>query len=119
MLAAVGLVLLPLASTPVARHASRLAHISIVEVALVFLLVGVGFVVAAAARVQHDIMGGGWYPGFPVRYISPEVARYVISPSGISAAAGRLNTAPGRIILVEYTLVAASVVVLLDRYVAR
>ncbi len=70
-------------------------------------------------------MGGGWDAGFSPRYlsylsyISPEVALYVISPSGISAAARRLNISPARVILVEYGLVAASVLIVLDRYVAR
>jgi hypothetical protein len=119
LLAALGVLILSLASTPIGHHASHLAHTSIAPLALLCVFVGLAFAVVAAARVQHDIMGGGWYPGFPVRYISPEVARYAISPSGISAAARRLNTAPGRVILLEYALVAAAVLVVLDRYVAR
>lgn len=119
LLAALGIAAIPLASTPIGHHASHLAHISVVPVALLCVLLGFVLVVVPTARIQHDIMGGGWYPGFPIRYISPETARYVISPSGISAAALRVNVPAWRVILVEYGLVAASVLVVLDRYVAR
>jgi hypothetical protein len=119
LLAALGIATLPLASTPIGHHVSHVAHTSVVSGALLCVFVGFALAVVPTARIQHDIMGGGWYPGFPVRYISPEVARYVISPSGISAAARRLNISPARMILVEYGLVAATVLVVLDRYVAR
>ena len=118
MLAALGILLLPAASTSIGHRVSHAAHFSVGSVALVCVLVGLAVALVPTARVQHDIMGGGWYPGFPIRYISPQIARYVISPSGISAAARRLNIAPGRVILVEYALVAASVLIVLDRYVA-
>jgi hypothetical protein len=121
LLAALGVATLPLASTPIGHHVSHLAHASVASVALLCVLVGLALTVVPTARVQHDIMGGGWYGGFAPRvsYISPEVVRYVISPSGISAAARRLNIAPGRVILVEYALVAAAALAVLDRYVAR
>jgi hypothetical protein len=85
------------------------------------VLVGFVFAIVVAARVQHDIMGGGWYGGFARRYssyISPQVALYVISPSGIAAAARRLNLSSGRLILVEYGLLAASILIVLTRYAA-
>ena len=125
LLAALGILIVPLASTPIGHHISHVGNTSVGLVATLCVLVGFAVVVVAAARVQHDIMGGGWDAGFSPRYlsylsyISPEVARYVISPSGISAAARRLNSSPARVILVEYGLVAASVLIVLDRYVAR
>ncbi len=84
---------------------SNVGGISVWTLATLCMFVGVAFAVVVAARVQHDIMGGGWDGGFSPRflsYISPEVALYVISPSGISAAARRLNSSPARLILVEY-----------------
>jgi hypothetical protein len=121
LLAVLGIFTLSLAATPIGRHLSHVGGISVGSLALLCVFVGFAFAVIAAARVQHDIMGGGWYGGFAPRisYISPEVALYVISPSGISAAARRLNSSPARVILVEYGLLAAAVLIVLDRYVAR
>jgi hypothetical protein len=98
---------------------SHVGNTSVGSLAILCVFVGIAFAVVVAARVQHDIMGGGWYGGFPIRYISPQVALYVVGPSGISAAARRLNLSPARVILVEYGLVTASVLIVLDRYVAR
>ena len=110
-----------LGATPIGHHLSHVGGISIGLLALLCVFVGFAFAVVVAARVQHDIMGGGWYGGFAPRisYISPEVALYVISPSGISAAARRLNSSPARLILVEYGLLAAAVLIVLDRLVGR
>jgi hypothetical protein len=85
------------------------------------VLAGFAFAVVAAARVQHDIMGGGWYGGFAPRisYISPQVALYVISPSGISAAARRLDSSPAGVFLVEYCLLVAAFLIVLHRLVGR
>jgi hypothetical protein len=122
LLAVLGIFVLSLAATPIGHHISNVGNTSVGSLAGLCVLVGFVFAVVVAARVQHDIMGGGWYGGFAPRcssYISPQVALYVISPSGISAAARRLNSAPARVILVEYWLLVASVLIVLDRYVAR
>jgi len=121
VLAVLGIFTLSLAATPIGSHFSHVGGISVGSLALLCVFVGFAFAVVVAARVQHDIMGGGWYGGFAPRisYISPEVALYVISPSGISAAARRLNSSPARLILVEYGLLAAAVLIVLDRLVGR
>jgi hypothetical protein len=119
VLATLGIFVLSLASTPIGHHISHVGNTSIGSLARLCVVVGFAFAVVAAARVQHDIMGGGWYGGFPIRYISPQVALYVISPSGVGAAARRLNFPPARLILVEYGLLAASVLIVLDRFTAR
>ncbi len=122
MLAALGIMTLSLASTHVGHHISHVGNTSVGSLAVLCVLAGFAIVVVAAALVQHDIMGGGWDGGFSRRfssYISPEVARYVVSPSGISAAARRLNISPARVILVEYGLLVVSVLIVLGHYVAR
>jgi hypothetical protein len=122
ILAAFGLLILTLASTPIGHHVSHVGNTSVGVIAILCVFVGFGFAVPATARVQRDIMGGGWYAGFSPRYISyisPQIALYVISPSGISAAARRLNLSPARVILIEYGLLTADVLIMLARYVAR
>jgi hypothetical protein len=119
MLAALGILILALASTPIGHHLSQLAHTSAGSLALLCVFVGFVFAVVAAARIQHDIMGGGWYPGFSPRYISPEVALYAIRPSGLSAAARRLNLSSAPVILVVYGCPLAGFLIVLGRYVAR
>jgi hypothetical protein len=121
LLAALGIVILSLASTPIWHHISHVGNTSVASVAVLGVFVGFALTVVAAARVQHDIMGGGWYGFSPrvISYISPQVALYLVGPSGISAAARRLNTSPARVILVEYGLLVASVLMVLDRLVAR
>jgi hypothetical protein len=119
LLAALGIFTLSLAAMPIGHHMSHVGSISVWLLATVCVFVGVAFAVVVAARVQHDIMGGGWYGRLSPRYISPQVALYVISPSGISAAARRLNSSPARVIFVEYGLVAAAFLVVLHRLVGR
>jgi hypothetical protein len=121
-LAALGIFILSLAATPIGHRVSHVGNTSVGLLAVLCVFVGLAFLAVAAARVQHDIMGGGWDGGFAPRfisYISPEVALYVISPSGISAAARRLNVSAARVILVEYGLLVAAVLIVLHRYVAR
>ncbi len=113
---------LSLAATPIGHHMSNVGGISVWALAALCMFVGVAFAVVVAARVQHDIMGGGWDGGFSPRflsYISPEVALYVITPSGIAAAARRLNSSPARLILVEYALLVAAFLIVLQRLVGR
>jgi hypothetical protein len=119
VLAVFGIFTLSLAATSIGRHVSHVGSISVWLLATSCVFVGVAFAVVVAARVQHDIMGGGWYGGFSPRYISPQVALYVISPSGISAATRRLNSSPARVIFVEYGLLAAAVLIVLHRLVGR
>ena len=122
LLAALSIFTFSLAATPIGHHIANVGSISVWSLAALCLLVGVVFDVAVAARVQHDIMGGGWDGGFSlgfISYISPEVALYVIRPSGISAAARRLNSSPARVILVEYGLLVAAFLIVLHRLVGR
>lgn len=122
LLAVLGIFTLSLAATSIGHHLSHVGSISVWLLATVCVFVGVAFAAVVAARVQHDIMGGGWYGGFSPKYlsyISPEVALYVISPSGISAAARRLNSSPARAIVLEYGLLAAAVLIVLHRLVGR
>jgi len=117
LLAVAGISLLSLATTPIGHHMSNVGHTSVGSLAGLCVLVGFVFAVVVAARVQHDIMGGGWYGGFAPRfssYISPQVALYVISVSGISDAALRLKSSPTRVIFVEYWLLVASVLLVLS-----
>ncbi|HWF40504.1 MAG TPA: hypothetical protein VN683_00345, partial [Acidothermaceae bacterium] len=113
---------LSLAATPIGHHMARVGGISVWELATLCVFAGFAFAAVVAARVQHDIMGGGWDGGFSlpiISYISPQVALYVISPSGISAAARRLNSSPARLILVEYGLAVTAFLVVLHRLVGR
>jgi hypothetical protein len=122
LLAVLGLFTLSLAATPIGHHLSHVGNISVGLLAGLCVLVGFAFVLVVAARVQHDIMGGGWYGGFSLghlNYVSPQVAVYVISPSGISAAARRVNSSPARMIVIEYGLLAAALLIVLDRLVGR
>ena len=121
LLAALGIFTLSLAAMPIGHHMAHAGSISVWSLATACVFVGVAVAFVVAARVQHDIMGGGWHGGFAPRisYISPEVALYVISPSGISAAARRLNSSPARLILAEYGLVVAAFLIVLHRLVGR
>jgi len=119
VLATFGIFVPSLASTPIGHHLSQVGDTSVGSLASLCVFVGFVVAVVVAARVQHDIMGGGWYGGFPIRYISPQVARYVIGPAGISAAARRLNVSPARVILVEYGLLVTAVLIVLDHCFAR
>jgi hypothetical protein len=104
LLAALGIFTLSLAAVPIGHHMSHVGGISVWLLATGCVLVGVAIAVVVAARVQHDIMGGGWDGGLSPKYltyISPEVALYVIGPSGTAAAARRLNSSTARAILVE------------------
>jgi hypothetical protein len=83
------------------------------------MFVGFSFAVVATSRVQRDVMGGGWNSWYSFRYISPQIAWWVISPSGISAAARRLNVSAALVILIEYGLLAADVFIIFARYVGR
>ena len=107
---------------PIGHHMSHVGGISVWLLATVCVLVGVVCAAVVAARVQHDIMGGGWdgglLPSF-LSYISPEVALYVIAPSGIAAAARRLNASTARVILAEYALLVAAFLIVLHRLVGR
>jgi len=106
----------------IGHHMARVGGISVWELATLCVFAGFAFAAVVAARVQHDIMGGGWDGGFSlpiISYISPQVALYVISPSGISAAARRLNSSPARLILVEYGLAVTAFLVVLHRLVGR
>jgi hypothetical protein len=119
LLAVLGIFTLSLAAMPIGHHMSHVGGISVWLLATLCVFVGFAFAVVVAARVQHDIMGGGWYEGFSPRYISPQVALYVISPSGISAAARRLNSSPARVMVVEYGLLVAAFLIVLHRLVGR
>jgi len=121
LLAVLGIFTLSLAATPIGHHMSHVGSISVWSLATACVFAGIALAFVVAARVQHDIMGGGWYGGFAPRisYISPEVALYVISPSGTSAAARRLNAPPARLTLVEYGLVVAAFLIVLHRLVGQ
>jgi hypothetical protein len=119
LLAVLGVLILAMAPTPVGHHISHVGSTSVGLLAVLGMLVGFAVAVVVAAGIQHDIMGGGWSEGPRVVYISPEVALYVISPSGISAAARRLNSSPARLIFVEYGCLTASVLMVLDRFTSR
>jgi hypothetical protein len=122
LLAALGIFTLSLAAMPIGHHMSHVGSISVWLLATLCVFVGVAFAVVVAARVQHDIMGGGWHGGLSLGYISyinPQVALYVISPSGISAAARRLNSSPARLMFVEYGLLVAVFLIVLHRLVGR
>ena len=116
LLAVPGIFILSLATTPIGHHMSRVGDTSVGSLAGLCVLVGFVFALVVAARVQHDIMGGGWYVEFAPRfssYISPQVALYVISVPGISDAALRLKSSPTRVIFVEYWLLVAAVLLVL------
>jgi hypothetical protein len=122
LLVALGILVLSLGVTSIGHRLSRVGNVSVGLLAFLCVFVGIAFAVVVAARVQHDIMGGGWREEFSPRfigYISPEVALYVIWPSGISAAARRLNYSAGRLIVVEYTLLTASVLVVIGTFTSR
>ena len=122
LLAALGILVLSLGVTSIGHRFTHVGPISVGLLAVLCVFVGIAFAVVVAARVQHDIMGGGWReeitPRF-ISYISPEVALYVIRPSGISAAARRLNYPAARFILVEYGLLTASVLLVVARFTSR
>ena len=122
VLAVLGIFTLSLAATPIGHHMSQVGGISVWELATLSVFAGFAFAAIVAARVQHDIMGGSWDGGLSlpfISYISPEVALYVISPSGMSAAARRLNSSSARLILVEYGLLVTAFLVVLHRLVGR
>jgi hypothetical protein len=116
VLAALGILILLLGATPTGHHTSHIGNGSVGILGLLCAFVGFTFSTIATSRVQRDVMGGGWNSRFSLQYISPQIALYVLSPSGISAAAERLNIAPMLAMLVVYALFAADVLLVAAHY---
>jgi hypothetical protein len=119
VLAAMGWLILALSSTPTSHHASHVGNSSAGFLGILCVFVGASFSTVATSRVQRDVMGGGWNSRFSLRYISPQIAWYVISPAGISAAAHRLNIAPALAMLAVYGLLACDVLLMGARYLGH
>lgn len=111
-----GILILLLAATPTSHHDAHIGNSSVGILGFLIAFAGASFHTVATARVQRDMMGGGWNAGFALGYISPQIALYVISPSGISAAAERLNIAPVLAMLAIYGLLAADVLLIGAHY---
>lgn len=111
-----GILILLLAATPTSHHDAHIGNSSVGFLGFFAAFVGASFHLFATSRVQRDVMGGGWNSRFSLQYISPQIALYVISPSGISAAAERLNIAPVLAMLVVYGLLAADVLLMAAHY---
>jgi hypothetical protein len=118
-LTGLGLLVLLLSAKPTGHHDAHIGNSSIGLLGFVVAFVGVSFSLPATARVQRDVMGGGWNSRISLRYISPQIAWYVLSPSGISAAARRLNIAPALVMLVVYGLMASDVLLVAAHYFGR
>jgi hypothetical protein len=114
-----GLLILELSATPIGHHDAHIGSGAVGLLGFVIFFVGASFATFATSRVQRDLMGGGWNSRFATRYISPQIALYVISPAGISAAASRLNIAPVLAMLVIYGLLAADVLLMVAHYFGR
>lgn len=119
MLAALGWLILGLSSTPTGHHAAHVGNSSVGFLGILCVLVGASFFTVATSRVQRDVMGGGWNSRISLRYISPQITWYVISPAGISAAANRLNIAPALAMLAVYGLLACDVLIMAARYLGH
>jgi hypothetical protein len=114
-----GVLILLLAATPTRHQEAHIGNNSAAFLGILMAVVGGGFALNATARVQRDVMGGGWNSRISLRYISPQIALYVMSPSGISAAAERLNIAPVLAMLVVYGLLATDVLLIFAHYFGR
>ena len=114
-----GILILLLAATPTGHHAAHVGNSSVGFLGILCVLVGASFFTVATSRVQRDVMGGGWNSRISLRYISPQITWYVISPAGISAAANRLNIAPALAMLAVYGLLACDVLIMAARYLGH
>jgi hypothetical protein len=119
VLAALGWLVLGLSSTPTGHHMAHVGNSSMGFLGILCVFVGASFFTVATSGVQRDVMGGGWNSRFSLRYISPQIAWYVISPAGISAAANRLNIAPALAMLAVYGLLACDVLLMGARYLGH
>jgi hypothetical protein len=119
VLAAMGWLILALGSTPTGHHMAHVGNSSVGFLGIMCVFVGASFFTVATSRVQRDVMGGGWNSRISLRYISPQIAWYVISPAGISAAANRLNIAPALAMLAVYGLLACDVLLMGARYLGH
>ena len=115
-LAGFGILMLLLSAKPAGHHQAHVGNGSIGLLGFVIAFVGASFSVPATARVQRDVMGGGWNSRLALGYISPQISLYVMSPSGISDAARRLNIAPGLAMLVIYGLGVSDVLLMAAHY---
>jgi hypothetical protein len=119
VLAAMGWLILALSSTPTGHHMAHVGNSSVGFLGILCVFVGASFFTVATSRVQRDVMGGGWNSRISLRYISPQITWYVISPAGISAAANRLNIAPALAMLAVYGLLAFDVLLMGARYLGH
>jgi hypothetical protein len=105
-----------LGATPTGHHSAHIGNGAVAALGILCAFVGFTFATVATSRVQRDVMGGGWNSRISSRYISPQIALYVLSPSGISAAATRLNIAPGLAMLITYGLLACDLALMAAHY---
>jgi hypothetical protein len=114
-----GVLILLLAATPTRHQEAHIGNNSVAFLGILMAVAGGAFSLNATSRVQRDVMGGGWNSRISLRYISPQIALYVMSPSGISAAAERLKIAPVLAMLVVYGLLATDVLLIFAHYFGR
>jgi hypothetical protein len=115
-----GFLVLLLSASPTGHdHAAHIGNSSVGYLGFFISFVGACLSLPATAGVQRDVMGGGWNSRFALRYISPQIALYVVSPAGISAAANRLNIAPVLAMFVIYGTLAADILLMIAHYFGR
>jgi len=119
VLAGLGWLILGLSSKAAGHHTAHVGNSAVGFLGILCVLVGGSFFTVATSRVQRDVMGGGWNSRFSLQYISPQIAWYVLSPAGISAAAQRLKIAPALAMLAVYGILACDVVLMAAHYLGH